>query len=449
MARPIVIAALLLFLIGCTTNAPLSLDDQLQTVITQYGLTPLDPGPTPDPTAVALGQALFFDKLLSGNRDISCATCHHPTLASGDGLPVSIGAGGRGLGTERIVGYRRGFIPRNATELFNRGVPEWRTMFWDIRVAVTDDGQFISPADDMLPPGLDNILAVQAMFPVTSGAEMRGAYGDLDINHSPNELSLYNEYEFNEMWDTLMVRLLANPDYVALFTAAFPAIPTNELGFQHAANALAAFEIDAFTLLNSPWDRYLAGETAALSATQKRGALLFYGPAGCANCHAGNLLTDQQPHNIGVPQVGPGKGEEAPLDLGRARELQGQYGRFAFRTPPLRNVAVTAPYMHNGAFSTLATAVVHHLDPTNSLRHYDETQHLPPYLWGTWQNRETLLIDMLLTLDPAINRKRTLTDAELSDLLAFLDALTDPAVHQLDHLIPASVPSGLPVADTR
>lgn len=449
MKKYIIVVVSFLFLTGCTANTPLSLDDQLQNAIIQQGLTPLDPGPKPDPAVVALGQMLYFDKLLSGNRDISCATCHHPTLAGGDGLPLSIGTGGRGLGKERILGYRRGFIARNAPEVFNRGAPEWRTMFWDSRVMLTANGAYISPADDMLPPGLDSVLAVQAMFPVTAGAEMRGAYGDWDINRLPNEMSLYGEYEFNEMWDALMARLLANPDYVALFTAAFPVVPSGELGFQHAANAIAAFEIDAFTLLNSPWDRYLGGESAALSDTAKRGALLFYGDAGCAHCHTGNLMTDQQAHNIGVPQVGPGKGDEAPLDLGRARELGGLNGRFAFRTPPLRNVAVTAPYMHDGAFSTLATAVAHHFDPINSLRNYDETAQLPPDLWGTFQDDEPLLIEMISTLDPALDTTRSLTAAQMQDLLAFLEALTDPAVHDLDHLIPESVPSGLPVADLR
>ncbi|MCA9974611.1 MAG: c-type cytochrome [Anaerolineales bacterium] len=449
MKKLIVIVFLFSFLIGCTATTPPSLDEQLQTVIAQQGLTPLDPGPTPDPAVVKLGQMLYFDKLLSGNRDISCATCHHPTLALGDGLSLSVGTGGLGLGQDRILGYRRGFIPRNATEIFNRGVPEWRTMFWDSRVNLAANGEFISPADEMLPPGLDSVLAAQAMFPVTSNAEMRGTYGDWDVNRETNELSLYGEYEFDEMWDALMLRLLANPEYVALFTEAFPDVSPDELGFQYAANAIAAFEIDAFTLLNSPWDRYLAGDTAVLSDAAKRGALLFYGTAGCANCHAGNLLTDQQAHNIGVPQIGPGKGDEAPLDLGRARELEGLNGRYAFRTPPLRNVAVTGPYMHDGAFNTLETAVAHHFDPINSLRTYDETTNLPPDLWGTFQDDETLLIEIISTLDPTLDTINTLTAAEMQDLLAFLEALTDTAVHDLDDLIPASVPSGLPVTDIR
>lgn len=439
-------------LAGCAaaTAEPVAdtLDGRLQNLLLTYGITPLDPGPTPDANLVALGQALFFDKLLSGNRDISCATCHHPTLATADNLPVAIGTGGHGLGTERIIGYRRGFIPRNATELFNRGVPEWRTMFWDNRVTLNADGTFTSPADEMLPAGLDSVLAVQAMFPVTSAGEMRGDYGDWDVFRVPNEVGVLDEYDYAGVWQTLMARLLVNPEYVALFQAAYPDVPLTELGFQHAANALAAFQIEAFTLLNSPWDRYLAGETAVLSAAALRGALLFYGDAGCVGCHSGNLFTDQEAHNLAVPQVGPGKGDEAPLDLGRGRETEGQIGRFAFRTPPLRNVAATAPYMHDGAFSTLETAVSHHFDPRQSLLNYDPTQHLPEELWGTFQDEDAVLLSQLAGLDPRTMPDRPLTEAEVADLLAFLQVLTDPAVYDLATIMPTTVPSGLPVADS-
>ncbi len=434
-------------LAGCGQSTPPTLDDQLQAALAAHAIAPLDPGASPDPAKVTLGQALFFDKLLSGNRNISCATCHHPSLATGDGLPLSIGTNGQGLGPERILGYRRGFVARNAPELFNRGAPQWRTMFWDNRVAQLENGRFSTPAADQLPPGLDSVLAVQAMFPVIASGEMRGFYGDWDVNQQPNELALWSEFDFAEIWAAVMARILAEPEYVALFAAAYPGVPAAELGFQYAANAIAAFEIAAFTLPDSPWDRYLTGKTAVLPDAAKRGAILFYGDANCAVCHSGSLLTDQQPHNIAVPQVGPGKGEEAPLDFGHGRELENGLGRFAFRTPPLRNVAVTGPYMHNGAYASLETAVRHHLNPAQALQTYDETAHLPPDLWGTFQDDELLLIEMLQALDGQVRPKRPLTDAEIGDILAFLEALTDTAVYDLDQWIPASVPSGLPVND--
>jgi cytochrome c peroxidase len=109
--------------------------------------------------------------------------------------------------------------------------------------------------------------------------------------------------------------------------------------FQHAANAMAAYEIAVFTFEDDPFDRYIQGDKSALSDDAKQGALLFYGKAGCASCHSTGLLTDQKFHNIAVPQIGDGKGREQPFDLGRARETGNDCDRYAFRTPPLRNVA--------------------------------------------------------------------------------------------------------------
>ncbi len=441
--------AMAMGLVACGSGdgaAPQSVDQQLQQAMIEAGCAPVDPGTMPAASKVALGQALMFDKEISGNRDISCATCHHPLLHTGDGLSVSIGTGGRGLGPARLLGAGRNLIPRNAPEVFNRGLPEWRTMFWDMRVSGTADTGFLSPAGSQLPAGLDNPLAVQAMFPVTARDEMRGAVGDNDVFGAPNEIAAFGDQDLTGIWDALMQRLLAIPEYVTLFNQAYPTVPTAELGFQHAANAIAAFEIKAWTLLDSPWERYVEGDETALSNEAKRGALLFFGDAGCAQCHTGNLFTDQQAHDIGVPQVGPGKGAEAPQDFGRGRETGQQADRYAFRTPPLRNVAITGPWMHDGAFTTLRAAVVHHLDPANSLRHYDATQ-LSPLLQGTFRGDEATISAILANLDPLVATPQQLSDEQVNELLTFLEALTDPAAVDLSGDVPSSVPSGLPVAD--
>jgi cytochrome c peroxidase len=414
-----------------------SLEAQLAALIAEHDLTPLPAPPAAAPAQVALGEALFYDPILSGERDVACATCHHPTLGTGDRLPLSIGAGGRGLGPARVIGPHRPFVARNAPDLFNRGLPQWRTMFWDNRVMVGADGRFLSPAGDALPPGLDNVLAVQAMFPVTAVAEMRGVSGA--------EMSHLAETDHEAVWAALLARLLAVPAYRELFAAAYPHTPPESLTFAHAANALAAYQSAAFSFSGAPWDRYLGGETAALSEAARRGALLFYGDGGCARCHGGPLFTDQSVHNLAVPQIGPGKGEAAPLDLGRGTVTGGQVGRYAFRTPPLRNVTLTGPYMHDGAYATLRAAVVHHLDPEAALRSYDAAAHLPPLLQDSFQAGEERWARQLSTLDPGIRPLRPLTPAEVDDLLAFLAALTDPAAADLDHLVPAAVPSGLPV----
>jgi cytochrome c peroxidase len=408
-------------------------------------MTPLDPGPSPEAAQVELGRMLFFDKILSGNRDISCATCHHPTLATVDKLPVSIGTGGRGLGTGRTPGEGRVFIPRNAPDIFNRASPEIVSMFADSRLVQQPDGTFISPAGDALPDTLPNVLAVQAMFPVTSRDEMRGHTGDRDVAGALNELALINDADMPVIWDTLMVRLLDIPAYRELFQAAYPDVPLEDLHFAHAAQAIAAFEAATFTFTGSPWDRYLAGDDLALTNAARRGALLFYGEAECARCHSGTLLSDQQHYNIAVPQVGPGKGDEAPLDLGRGRETGETSDRFAFRTPPLRNVALTGPYMHNGAFRTITATVRHHLAPEASLRGYDVVEHLPPSFHGTFQDDPALIAELLAERD-ATAPERPLTAAEFDDLMAFLAALTDPAATNIEGPPPA-VPSGLPVSD--
>jgi cytochrome c peroxidase len=398
---------------------------------------------------VELGRALFFDWELSGNRDVACATCHHPLFATGDALSLSIGVGGDGLGVgvppvlPRILGAGRELIPRNAPELFNRGSVQWHSQFWDSRVEEARHGGFITPAGALLPAGLESVLAAQAMFPVTSRAEMRGNPGE-------NELADLADADLQGIWDGLMARLLDIPAYVTLFADAYPGVAPEDLGFQHAANAMAAFESVAYTFLDSPFDQYLENDSNnnALADDAKRGALLFYGKAGCANCHSGSLLTDQQHHNIGIPPLGPGKGPESPLDFGRARETGRLKDIYAFRTPPLRNVALTGPWMHNGAYTTLPGAVQHHLDAEQALLNYDSSQ-LDPTLLGEVVDDPDVIRDIAKRLDGRIRKKVDLSEDDFADLMAFLSSLTSPSVANgallLPEAFPRTVPSGLPV----
>ncbi len=430
-------------LFSCTAKPP-QLDDQLAAIIQQANLTPIDLGKTPDPAKVALGQALFFDKELSGSRDVSCATCHHPLHNSDDELSLSIGVGGTGLGPERTLGEARLLIPRNAPEIFNRGSDEWQTMFWDGRIQILPDGSLDTPADEDTPDGIENVVAAQALFPITSMDEMRGKKGDIDVNGDLNELAAMNGDDFDAIWAGIMARLLAIPEYVSWFAEIYPDTAVDELGIQHAANAIAAFEIGAFAFDDSPWDRYLKGDTAVLSDDAKQGAILFYGSAGCATCHSGNLMTDQQYHNILVPQIGPGHRESAGYDIGRARVTNEESDAFAFRTPPLRNVTVTGPWMHNGAYVSLEQAVRHHIDPLNALQTYQPVG-LSQNLDTTFRNDLSTVLIMVETLDPLIENVPELTDEEITQLLAFLEALTSETAVDLAHLVPDSVPSGLPV----
>jgi cytochrome c peroxidase len=448
------------------------LDAQLQTVIAARDLAPIGPAPQQDPALVALGEALFFDKVLSGNRDIACATCHHPLLHGGDGLPLSIGTLGRGLGTARQLGDGKQLIPRNAPEIFNRGSALWTTMFWDGRVgAYRDVGalreapqQFHSPAADLLPEELHSALAVQAMFPVTSRDEMRGHTSELlwlkpsrqmrvaaldmdivDYDKTRNELADIADGDLPAIWSALMARLRAIPEYEVLFQAAYSDMSEEELGFEYAANAIAAYEIAAFSFDDSPWDRYLAGDMDALSDEAKAGALLFYGEVGCGQCHSGVLMTDQEYHNVAAPQLGPGK-DESGLDYGRFLETEDPADKFAFRTPPLRNVALTGPWLHNGAYGSLEAVVRHHLNATESLQNYDSDQ-LPPLFRRALRDDPEVVAIVFNTLDPLMEQRRELTDEEFEQLMSFLHALTSPSAADLSDLVPESVPSGLPVWD--
>jgi cytochrome c peroxidase len=420
-------------------------DAQLRHLMAQAGVQPPTSPPAPRESLVALGEALFWDPELSGNRDMACATCHHSRVALGDDLSVSIGTGGQGLGADRVrLSNRNEFIPRNAQPLFNLGYLEWQVFFWDGRVSGTAATGFETPASDRLPDGLDSLLAAQAMFPVTSRDEMRGLRGDHDLAGARNELAMLPDYAARPIWAALMRRLVAIPAYVQLFQAAYPDVPVEKLGFQHAANALAAYEIAAFSPEDSPFDRYLRGEASALSPAAKRGALLFYGEAGCATCHSGGLLTDQKFYNLAVPQIGPGKGREQPFDLGRARETGNECDRYAFRTPPLRDVAITGPWMHNGALVTLEATVRHHLNPAASLAAYDPAQ-LAPVLQDTCQDQPAVLAAILATTSDSATTGVQLSEQGMQDLLAFLEALTAPSALDLEDTIPASVPSGLQV----
>ena len=127
--------------------------------------------------------------------------------------------------------------------------------------------------------------------------------------------------------------------------------------FKWSAIAMAAFQAEAYTFTESPWDRYLRGDDAAMATEAKQGALLFFGRAGCGECHTGRLLTDQDYHTMAAPQVGPGREPHSPRDFGNAAAGGGAGERYAFRTPPLLNVTLTGPWTHAGAYDDLEDVV--------------------------------------------------------------------------------------------
>jgi cytochrome c peroxidase len=294
-----------------------------------------------------------------------------------------------------------------------------------------------------LPHGLPDILVAQAMLPVLNRQEMRGKKGDVDVSGDANEIAAFDRGEEREIWEAIMERILAIPEYVARFNAAF-GHQGRVHRFEDAARAIAEFQMEAFTFTRSPFDRYLDRNDAALTAEQKRGGLLFFGKARCSNCHAGPFLGGQGFVNVGVPQIGSGGNTEPPLDLGRGELPDNEFYRFAFRVAPLRNVELTAPYMHNGAYPTLDAVVRHYNDVPDAMRTYDARHHAPAVA-HLHHDDEATVSAIAVTLDGRLQAPLDLTEEEMSDLIAFLHALTDPEARNLGSLVPARVPSGLPL----
>ena len=429
------------------TQSEQSLDAQVRQAIAPWGVVPILPINAADPALVDLGRSLFFDKILSGNRDVSCASCHSPSLQSGDGHSLAVGTGAVMTGDVRTLGQGRQFTPRNAPSLFNAALsPQY--IFWDGRVSADFGSQrFQGPAGVTLPPGLSNLLAAQAMIPVTNRVEMRGDAGDRDVAGNPNELAAISDTDNQAIWNATMRRVLAVNAYLQKFNAAFPGVPATQLGFQHAANAIAAFEATTFTKTNSAFDRYLARDDNALSTDAKRGALLFFGKARCSSCHNGAMLGAGQFANAGVPQLGPGTGKSAPLDAGREEGFNGGppiQGRFFFRVAPLRNVELTAPYMHNGAYASLEAVVRHYNNVDSALVAFDPAG-LEPSLRASYHGDATTISAIRSGLDGRLQQPMRLTTEEQRQLVVFLKSLTDPSARDMNAVTPSSVPSGLPI----
>ena len=373
----------------------------------------------------------------------------------GDGLSLPVGEGGLGLGVTRNTGdgldaiHER--VPRNAPLIFAMGVEIFDTIFHDGRIELDPamPSGIAGSAGKHLPDNLDNALAAQAMFPVTSGLEMAGQPGE---NSIADEAAAGNLAGDDGVWAQLAERLQAIDIYVDLFIEAFGDVNNaDDITFAHAANAIAAFEASSRTANGSRFDRFLKGDPLALSTRERRGLRLFYGKANCVSCHSGPLLTDLDFHAIAMPRLGPvkGLGMEGREDFGRELVTGNPTDRYKFRTPTLRNVALRAPYGRLGAYDTLEGVVRHHLDPVRSLKNYDRANFVAPY------RSDLESIDFFVMDSPKLvqeiakaNESRPnqrLKDHEIRDLIAFLHTLTDTSSIDLRSDVPSAVPSGLPI----
>jgi len=462
---------------GSDPNDPDSDDDGiLDGIEIRMALAPMDPTAPADPTPYvdSDGDGLTDEEERMLSFDPEDADTDGDGLEDGEEYlvyrfsPVFTDSDGDGIldGDEvqelrdqpsRTPGPELSFVVRNVPDLFNRGQSNLNTMFWDMRMGVDPDtGRFVlhdlneifAPGSYLrvLPEELDNMLAAQNMLPVLNRDELRGTPGDVDIiSGAANELALVPDPDLESVWQLATARFVAIPGYRELIQRAYPEIVLEELEFFHLANALSSFIIDAFTLTDSPFDRFLRGEDEAMSDAALRGALVFYGKGKCGACHTGSMLTDQRFHNIAVPPMTDGPDPLEFMDQGVThRAIAGPDARFSFRTPPLRNVALTAPYMHNGAYTTLREVLRHKADVMEGLWTYDGSQ-LRWEFRAQVHRKEENIRRVEATISPLLTDPIDFTEGELDDLIAFLESLTDPAALDLEGFSPDALPSGLPM----
>lgn len=401
-----------------------------------------------DPASVELGWLLFYDPILSGNRNVACATCHHPRFGTSDGVALSIGDGGIGLGPARHPdpeNYPEARVPRNAPGLFNLGAREFTVMFHDGRLEAdpTRANGMRTPLGDEMTAGFKNVLAAQAMFPVLSADEMAGHYSENKVSEAVRLGRLTHE---GGAWDIIAQRVAAVPEYETRFDQVLGA--DYDLHFTDIANAIADFIAVEWRADNSPFDAYLRGE-GSLNPSATAGMDLFYGTAGCSSCHSGQFQTDHAFHAVAMPQIGPGKAagfETHSRDTGRMRVTGKTEDAFKFRTPSLRNLSVTGPYGHAGTYGSLVDVVRHHTDPVAHLAAYDiENARLLPLNHA--QDRAIVDSPEEQAAIAKANelRPNVLNDVEIAQIMAFLISLEDRP-SQAGHLgVPKSVPSALPV----
>jgi len=264
------------------------------------GLAPVKhPADNPStPEKIELGKQLYFDKRLSEDKTVSCASCHDPAKGWSNGEAVASG-----------VGLKKG--GRSAPSVINAAY--YTTQFWDGRAKSLED-QALGPIQNPIEMNMKMIDAVQRI----------------------NEIPGYRE-QFQKVF--------GNP----------------EANDANIAKAISAFERTVLSG-DAPYDKFKAGDQSALSEAAQRGMKLFFGKARCSACHVGPNFSDSAFHNIGLDSKDPGRYEIS--------KLKGDMG--AMKTPTLREIARSAPYMHNGSLKTLEEVIAHYNKGGNGNEFQDE-----------------------------------------------------------------------------
>lgn len=386
-----------------------------------------------------LGRMLFFDRLIGLKLDNTCAGCHSPTNGFGDTQSIAIG-----IDNNNIVGPNRAG-PRNQRRtpmILNTAF--YPRLMWNSRFVSNSGDPFDNSQGFTFPnpEGLTlsaqpHLMTAQAFIPPTERNEMAG-------------------FEFqgtnDDIRNAVVKRLNDSPGYRQLFKRAFRLGKNDKIIYDDVADALAEFQI-SMTFANAPIDKFARGQKSALTRQEKKGALLFFGKAKCVQCHAvsgesNEMFSDFIPHVIGVPQIAPDitnsvfDGPGGNEDFGLEQVTGNPDDRYKFRTSPLRNIGLQPAFFHNGAFTSLRDAVVHHLNVQRSAKQYTPTGRVATDLQGN----SGPIQPVLDRLDPLVQTPVVLSAIEIDDLVAFVrDGLLDDRARpeRLERLIPRDLPSGL------
>ena len=395
-----------------------------------------------------LGRMLWFDTIGGLNNDNTCGGCHSPTNAFGDTQSIAIGIDNNGIVGPHRTGPRN---QRRTPMAINAAF--FPTLMWNSRFASLSGDPFDNKLGFKFPPPesltlsyLPQLLDAQAFIPPTERVEVAG------FTFPGDNFAIRSE---------VLNRLNAVDAYRKLFGQVFPEVKNGApIDFDMFGKATAEFEF-SLVFANAPIDQYARGQKNALTNDQKKGALLFFGRAGCVECHkvsgqSNEMFSDFNQHVIGIPQIapevgnptagnvtfdGPGQNE----DFGLEQVTGDPNDRYKFRTSPLRNVALQPTFFHNGAFTRLEDAIRHHLDVVASVNRYD------PVAAGVASDLTGPIGPMapvLARIDPLIANPVYLSDEEFLQLLSFVrNGLLDPRARpeNLRKLVPKAVPSGRPV----
>jgi cytochrome c peroxidase len=425
-----------------------------------------------------LGRLLWFDKAHSLHQDNTCAGCHSPTNGFGDTQSIAIGVDNNG-----IVGPRRSGARNQRRSPLVVNTAFLRALMWNGRFSAPSRDPFDNSAGFLFPapegatrfppndPIVKHLLQAQAHIPPTELVEVAGFTGtrgtigprfdQFDNGHGlrvpgPDASGFRNE----PIRQKALRVLNAIPEYRRLFGQIFPRVRHGDpIDYHMFGLAIAEFEF-TLTFADAPVDQFARGRRSAMSTSEKRGAMLFFGKAACVKCHAvsadsNEMFTDFKNRVIGVPQIAPffgvdesamifdGPGEDE--DFGLEQISGNPADRYKFRTAPLRNIALAPAFFHNGAFTRLDDAIKHHLDVFDSARGYDPRE---AGVDRDLRMRLGPIEPVLARLDPLLRKPINLTRQELADLVEFVgDGLLDKRAKKenLCRLVPDSVPSGLPV----